>query len=149
MWSRAGNATCTCGSGAFCSGECDTTECTCANGDCDSWRTGCVEFRYGQCNQQIACAGNIVCRTVSCTPPYLISSLGCTSDSADDPFTAEMGAPCLQQATWAFPDEPELAAGLARTVSLVEASGGQALVVQVADDDQAAMAVSAGLSEDS
>jgi hypothetical protein len=52
----------------------------------------------------------------------------------------KLGALALQQATWAFPDEPELAAGLDRTVSLVEASGGQALVVQVADNDQAAMA---------
>ena len=52
----------------------------------------------------------------------------------------KLGALALQQATWAFPDEPELAAGLARTVSLVEASDGQALVVQVADDDQEAVA---------
>jgi hypothetical protein len=87
------NATCTCGSGAFCSADCDSTNCGCANGSCGEWRTGCVTFRYGQCNQDVAPIGRIVCRMVACVPPWEIDPT-CTTASARDNNTAEHNAPC-------------------------------------------------------
>ena len=89
------NATCTCGSGSFCSPSCDTTDCGCANGSCDEWRTGCVTFRYGQCNQDVAPIGRIVCRMVACIPPWEIDPT-CTTASARDNNTAEHNAPCWE-----------------------------------------------------
>jgi hypothetical protein len=88
------NATCSCSDGAaFCSPECDTTDCGCANGDCNSWRTGCVQFRYGQCNQDVETIGRIVCRMVTCVPPWEIDPT-CTTASARDNATAEHSVPC-------------------------------------------------------
>lgn len=94
---------CGCGSGqAFCDEGCQSCQGRCNQGPtCDHRRTCIARFRYGQCNQQVSCIGNVVCRTVSCTPPYFDPSLGCTTDFAQDPFTAEMSAPCLQQGSWA------------------------------------------------
>jgi hypothetical protein len=97
------NATCTCGSGAFCSGDCDTTDCGCANGDCNSWRTGCVQFRYGQCNQDVAPIGRIVCRMVTCAPPWEIDPT-CTTASARDNNTAEHNVPCWDPTPCRTPD---------------------------------------------
>jgi len=87
------NATCSCGSGAYCTGACDSADCGCAGGSCDEWRTGCVQFRYGQCNQDVAPVGRIVCRMVACVPPWQIDPT-CTTASATDNHTAEHNAPC-------------------------------------------------------
>jgi hypothetical protein len=92
------NATCACGSGAFCSADCDSTDCGCANGSCNEWRTGCVQFRYGQCNQEVAPIGRIVCRMVACTPPWEIDPT-CTTATARDNNTAEHAAPCWKDTT--------------------------------------------------
>jgi hypothetical protein len=89
------NAICSCGSGSFCSGSCDTASCGCANGSCAEWRSGCVQFRYGQCNQDVAPLGRIVCRMVACVPPWEIDPT-CTTASARDNSTAEHSAPCWQ-----------------------------------------------------
>jgi hypothetical protein len=91
------NATCTCGSGSFCSSECDTAECGCAGGNCANWRSGCVRFRYGQCNQEVAPIGRIVCRMVACIPPWEIDP-SCTRTTARDNNTAEHNAPCWEDA---------------------------------------------------
>ena len=56
-----------------CNNRCGCTNCIpcgCAGGDCNHRRAGCNQFRYGNCNTQIGCAGPISCRVVSCTPPY-------------------------------------------------------------------------------
>ena len=37
---------------------------------CDDRRTCCNQFRYGQCHQEIACYGPVVCRVATCTPPW-------------------------------------------------------------------------------
>ena len=67
------NATCGCTTGCgggygFC--EPGATGPTAAAGPagCDSYLTGCLQFRYGQCNQDVACIGRIVCRVVACVP---------------------------------------------------------------------------------
>ena len=31
--------------------------CSCGNGDCNNRKAGCTQFRYGQCNQQVATVG--------------------------------------------------------------------------------------------
>jgi len=67
-------------------------ECGCA-GDCNTRRTYCNYFRYGQCNQQVDQIGPIACRMVTCTPPWTLA-LGCTPDGAVDNATANHNAPC-------------------------------------------------------
>ncbi|HET7488669.1 MAG TPA: hypothetical protein VFJ85_12125 [Acidimicrobiales bacterium] len=90
---------CTCagacaGGSPFCGPACDGLTCGCAKGDCNLRQAGCASFRYGQCNQQIGCAGRIVCRAVSCTPPWLVDPT-CTTVPAVDQRTALHTAPCL------------------------------------------------------
>ncbi len=92
------NATCSCDSGCgdgwqFCDPGCDGLTCGCALGDCDLYLSGCFQFRYGQCNQQISCLGRILCRVVSCVPPWQLDPT-CTSVSATDDNTASQNAPC-------------------------------------------------------
>lgn len=60
---------CGCGRGGVCGPSCTTAECRCLEG-CGSRRVDCVRFRYGQCNQDIACVGPIACRIVTCVPPW-------------------------------------------------------------------------------
>ena len=90
-------ANCTTGctpTGGFCP-NCDTVgACDCARGDCNNRRTGCRNFRYGQCNQAIACVGKLACRVVSCTPAWLLDPT-CTTQSATDDETANQHRPCL------------------------------------------------------
>ena len=67
------NATCSCDTGCgsgFCEPGCDATHCGCGPAGCNSFLTGCLQFRYGQCNQNVACMGRIVCRVVACVPPW-------------------------------------------------------------------------------
>lgn len=85
---------CGCGASGICAGSCSGTQCGCARGDCGYRRTGCVGFRYGQCNQGTACLGPIVCRVVTCVPPWTIDA-SCTRTVAVDEFTRNHTAPCL------------------------------------------------------
>ena len=91
--------TCGCGSNGICSGACqEETDytCGCGLGNCDHRKTSCIGFRYGQCNQNITCVGPIVCRVVTCTPPWLWDD-SCTTTSATDNSTRFHNAPCLAQ----------------------------------------------------
>jgi hypothetical protein len=92
------NATCQCDTGCgdgwgFCDTDCDGTECGCGPDGCDSYLTGCFQFRYGQCNQDIECIGRIVCRVVACIPPWEVDPT-CTTTNAEDDGTAEQDAAC-------------------------------------------------------
>ena len=92
------NSTCTCASGCgggfpFCEPGCDQTGCGCGSHGCDSYLTGCLQFRYGQCNQDVACMGRIVCRVVACVPPWQVDP-SCTTVVAVDNSTAEQNEPC-------------------------------------------------------
>ncbi len=87
------NATCQCSTGCgngwgFCEPGCDGVTCGCGPNGCNSYVTGCFQFRYGQCNQQIDCIGRIVCRVVACVPPWEIDPT-CTTTNAQDNSTAE------------------------------------------------------------
>ena len=78
-----------------CNATCPTScSCYCPTGTCDNRRTCCNQFRYGQCHQEIACYGPVVCRMVSCTPPWQFDP-ACTSTSATDNATATHTAPCV------------------------------------------------------
>ncbi|MCC5953410.1 MAG: S-layer homology domain-containing protein [Acidimicrobiia bacterium] len=85
---------CGCGANGICSGACSGTPCGCANGSCNNRKAGCTEFRYGQCNQQIACIGPIVCRVVTCVPPWALDAT-CTTTVRVDNNTANHDRPCL------------------------------------------------------
>src|SRR5438067_2190393 len=70
--------------------------CSCAGGDCNNRVTCCTHFRYGQCHQEIAQVGAIVCRVVTCTPPWQIDPTCSTADAQDD-ATRFHDAPCLHE----------------------------------------------------
>ncbi len=97
-WWKADNAAYCCGAARYiidCNATCPTQcSCRCAGGACDGRKTCCNQFRYGQCNQQIACYGPVVCRVATCTVPWRYDP-ACTTSSATDNRTVEHGAPCL------------------------------------------------------
>ena len=92
------NAYCSCNTvvyESFCDTACDGLSCECAGGSCDNMHIGCAQFRYGQCHQEVAVSGRILCRVVSCTPPWELDTT-CTTVTLVDDGTAEQNAPCLQ-----------------------------------------------------
>lgn len=91
---NAGCGSCGCGSAGVCSGGCTGTRCGCANGDCGLRKTGCTLFRYGQCNNDTACVGPIVCRVISCIPPWEVDST-CTRRTLTNDATRFHDATCL------------------------------------------------------
>jgi hypothetical protein len=101
------NATCNCTTGCgngfnFCDTQCDGVNCGCGPNGCSSYMTGCLQFRYGQCNQDVSCMGRIVCRVVACVPPWEIDPT-CTAAVAVDNGTAEQNVACW---TTAVPSPP-------------------------------------------
>ena len=90
---------CGCGRGThFCGQQCWGCTPHCAHeGTCDERRVCHNVFRYGQCNQQIACSGPVWCRVISCTPPWKWEN--CSTASATDNYTRSHNAPC-QPTSW-------------------------------------------------
>jgi hypothetical protein len=77
-----------------CNATCPTScSCYCPTGTCDNRRTCCNQFRYGQCHQEIACYGPVVCRVATCVPPWQYDP-SCTTSSATDNRTLFHDAPC-------------------------------------------------------
>lgn len=100
---------CSCGGSGTCGNECVDCNCTCANGNCGNWKTCCTRFRYGQCNQHIACLGPIVCRVVTCVPPWEWDS-SCTRTDAVSQATWYHDAACLHPST-KIPARPGVVTG--------------------------------------
>ena len=100
---------CGCGGSGTCANECVDCNCTCANGDCGKWKTCCTRFRCGQCNQDIACLGPIVCRVVTCVPPWEWDST-CTTTDAVSQSTWYHDASCLHPSS-VYPALPALVSG--------------------------------------
>jgi hypothetical protein len=73
------------------SGDC---QCHCATGTCDERHVCCTQFRYGQCHQEIASVGPIMCRVVTCVAPWQFDPT-CTTTAATSQETALHDAPCL------------------------------------------------------
>jgi hypothetical protein len=90
---RCTKCTSGCGDG-YCSPSCVACRCRCATGSCDTRRACCNYFRYGQCHQEIRCAGPVACRVVTCVAPYRLYD-SCRTTSATDNRTAYHTAPCL------------------------------------------------------
>ena len=86
--------TCGCGSSGICSGGCSGTRCGCGRGSCSNRKAGCTGFRYGQCHQNVACLGPIVCRVVTCVPPWQTDSTCGTAVRVDN-ATRYHHRPCL------------------------------------------------------
>src|SRR5207302_222483 len=86
---------CSSGCNPFCAAPCWNYGCHCNDnpGTCDNRRVACNVFRYGQCNQQVACSGPVVCRQISCRPPY--EWLPCGTASATDDSTTDHTSECL------------------------------------------------------
>jgi uncharacterized protein with LGFP repeats len=97
-WWKADASGFCCGSARYyidCNASCGSGwQCHCASGTCDRRRVACNQFRYGQCHQEIACYGPVVCRVVTCQPPWQWDG-SCTTASATDNRTATHSAPCL------------------------------------------------------
>jgi hypothetical protein len=85
---------CTCGGSGICPGSCSGTGCGCARGSCANRRAGCNGFRYGQCHQDVRCIGPIVCRVVSCVPPWQTDG-SCGTTVRVDNATRNHHRPCL------------------------------------------------------
>ena len=94
------NATCSkCGTGraGICDRSCWSCSCTCGPaGQCDQRRVCCNGFRYGQCNTQVKQVGGVVCRVVSCLPPWTFER--CTTAPATDNATRDHNSPALPTA---------------------------------------------------
>lgn len=76
-----------------------TFHCHCSRKTCDRRRVACNIFRYGQCNTHIHGVTAVVCREISCIPPWQLYP-GCGSSSRTDNNTAEQNAPCLTPVTF-------------------------------------------------
>lgn len=86
------NARCQCECSSGICAHCDGQSCHCPS--CSNWGVGCNRFRYGQCHPDVACVGRIVCRVVSCTPPWRLDPT-CTRTSATENRTADHYDACL------------------------------------------------------
>lgn len=101
---------CGCGGGGVCSGACSGTGCGCAFGDCNNRKAGCTLFRYGQCNQHVGCVGPIVCRVVTCVPPWALDA-SCTTTVRVDGATAGHDRACLHRVVGSVDSVTEAAGG--------------------------------------
>ncbi len=115
---------CGCGSSGLCSKSCADCNCGCANGNCGHRKACCTSFRYGQCNQDVRCVGPILCRVVTCVPPWQLDS-SCTTASATDNATRFHNATCLHDG-----QAMQTHIGIVRgtTWHLAETMGGQATI---------------------
>ena len=100
------NATCdgcACDQSGFCDTACSGCDCGCANDHCGNRKSCCTKFRYGQCGQDLECVGPIVCRVVTCTPPWFWDP-SCTTVVATDNQTRFHDAACLHGRVAGVPD---------------------------------------------
>ena len=72
--------------------------CHCNDTNCDHRRVACNIFRYGQCNTDVPGITAVVCRQVSCRPPWQLYPGECGHSSATDNNTRAHSAPCLTKA---------------------------------------------------
>ncbi len=91
---------CGCGGSGVC--QDDYSQCGCI--DCQSRKDSCTVFRYGNCHNDVACVGPIVCRVVTCTKPWEIEPT-CSQVPRTDENTRHHHRPCLER----DPSDEELA----------------------------------------
>ncbi len=96
---------CGCGASGTCGNECTDCDCHCMHDNCDLWKECCTRFRYGQCNNQIECVGPIICRVVTCVPPWEWDST-CTRTDARSDETRFHDSACLHPPLGPYPARP-------------------------------------------
>jgi hypothetical protein len=84
---------CGCGGAGVCASSCTSANCRCLDG-CGSRAVDCTRFRYGQCNQDVACVGPIACRIVTCVAPWQWDP-SCDDTPATDNTTRFHDRACL------------------------------------------------------
>ena len=89
---HAAECSCACGASGTCSSTCTEFACRCNHDNCSERKVGCTQFRYGQCNNQEPCIGAIICRVVTCVPPWEWDST-CTTTDAVSQSTYSHGSP--------------------------------------------------------
>ncbi len=134
---------CGCGGNGVCSGSCSGTGCGCANGDCNNRKAGCTNFRYGQCNQAVACVGPIICRLVTCIAPWEIDGT-CTGTIRVDNVTATHDRPCLHNVQGSVDSAEEVAGGMRVTGWAIDSDTKAPIDVHVYVDGQYVTAARAG-----
>lgn len=77
----------------LCARNCTAARCQCSGG-CDTRKSECLTFRYGQCNQNL-CVGPIKCRIVTCVPPWRWDPACASSPVLSSPSTRFHDRPCL------------------------------------------------------
>ena len=75
-------------------GACSCISCHGGNGTCDQRRYCCNVFRYGQCHTEIPGVTPVVCRVITCTPPWQWDPT-CSTSPRTDNRTGQHTAPCL------------------------------------------------------
>ena len=95
---NASACSCGCGGSGTCHHSCTSFDCHCSHDNCNERKTGCTRFRYGQCNNHEPCLGPIVCRVVTCIPPWEWDS-SCSSTVAVSQTTINHDAPGLHPDT--------------------------------------------------
>jgi len=136
---------CGCGSSGVCSGVCAGSGCGCANGDCNNRAAGCNEFRYGQCHQEIPCIGPIVCRVVTCVPPWAIDGT-CTTTTRIDQATAQHDRDCLHSVIGTLDTATEVDGGIRITGWALDFDTQASVAIHAYVDGALVNAASAGLA---
>ncbi|GGI09050.1 LGFP repeat-containing protein [Egicoccus halophilus] len=77
--------------------------CRCADDPCDQRRVCCNNFRYGQCNTQVAGVTEVVCRVVTCIAPWEWDA-SCNRTVRVDNRTRSHNSTCLPQRDATFID---------------------------------------------
>jgi uncharacterized protein with LGFP repeats len=75
-------------------GACSCVSCHEGNGTCDQRRYCCNVFRYGQCHLEVPGVTPVVCRVITCTPPWQWDP-ACSASPRTDNRTGGQSAPCL------------------------------------------------------
>jgi hypothetical protein len=70
--------------------------CQCANGRCANRVIACNQFRYGQCNTNVASTTEVVCRLVICEHPATVAGLNCNRTLMIDDRVCAHEASCLE-----------------------------------------------------
>ena len=69
-------------------------KCRCNTTGCDRRMVCCNVFRYGQCNTQVAGVTEVVCRVITCTPPWRWDP-SCSRTVRTSPATRSHNSRCL------------------------------------------------------
>lgn len=109
-------------------GACSCNLCHSGNGSCDQRRYCCNVFRYGQCHLEIGGVTPVVCRVITCTPPWQWDP-ACSASPRTDNRTGRHTAPCLpgpgaSAITLKYQDLGMVGSPLGRQISVEEAAPG-------------------------